>query len=123
MVIWLVETSTTSNTSVSGQNLIFQYDSRCFFLVTKIKQSHFLCVRFGSNFEIIPHDIRWFDPVLVSLNLVGYSKSYRCVKVFKNLRSLGKVLQTLVCSSRMNFRIDCMSDALLNDNIDRTRVT
>ena len=87
--------------------------------MTKIKKSHFLCVRFGSNLEIILDDIRWLDPVLVSLHLVGYSKSYRQAKIFKNLRSLGKVLQTLLCSSRMNFRINFMSDALLNDNIAR----
>ena len=92
------------------------------FLVTKINKFHFLCVCFGSNLESTLDDIRWLDPVLVSLHLVGYSKSYRWPKIFKNLRSLEKVLQTLVCSSRMNSSIDCTSHALLNDYFAHTNI-
>ena len=114
--------SPMSNISVSWQNLIFQDDSRFSFLGHKNQKSNFPWIRFASNLEIIPHDIRWLDPVLVSLHLVGYSKSYRWTKIFKNLRSAEKVCQTLVCSSRMNFTIWYTSIELSNTGLSSSNI-
>ena len=105
--------------------MIFDFSRRLknfFFLVTKITKSHFLCVRFASDREIILEETCRLDPVLVSLHLVGYSKSYRWIKIFKNLRSLEKVLQTLVCSSRMNLSIGYTSHMLSNEDFAHTNI-
>ena len=74
--------------------------------------AHFPIDRLVSNIEIALGNTFRLDPVQVSFNSVGYSKSYRWPKVLKNLRSLEKVAQTLVCSSRMNSSIEYTSNSL-----------
>ena len=57
-----------------------------YFLDTKMETAHFPDSRFVSNIDITVGDTLRLDPVKVSFNSVGYSKSYRWPKVLKNLR-------------------------------------
>ena len=57
-----------------------------FFFDTKVDTAHFPDNRFVSNIEIALGNTFRLDPVQVSFNSVGYSKSYRCPKVLETLR-------------------------------------
>ena len=96
----------------SGEIKFFTSLRFVFVFGTKVDTAHFPDNRFVSEGVIILGGTFRLDPVQVSCNSVGYSKSYRWTKVLKNLRSLEKVAQTLVCSSRMNFRIEYTSNSL-----------
>ena len=98
--------------SVRWKSSFWLVSENKFFFDTKVVTAHFPENRFVSNIEIALGNTLRLETVQVSFNSVGYSKSYRWPKVLKNLRSLEKVAQTLVCSSRMNFRIEYTSNSL-----------